>query len=578
MNRAPSIASRAARVLVSVAAAAVVLAAGWSFARPLLAAWVAGPGFNRMISHAVSHALKVDGQFGAMHLGAGFAVTTESFTSKGWPGQAIGGLETAGATGVFNPLGVLRGRWQVDTINIAKADFRLRQPDDALKAEDPPSPPRPWYAALMPRDFHCGWIECPDMQIELPLGTTAVRGTNLHVGAMMIGRNFKYYGRNGSVAVGAYPPMASDAFEVYVTREMIEIGYLYLREPSSPRPNLALSGRLGQHADRSIRAKATVTELDLRPFLPTAVARILSARLTGSLEYTTDETGGNAAGHGNVSLGGARIEGWDYLEHLARRAGRPELARLDLREASFDYSLADGRFQVSHLAISGANHIDLRGEGTWDMTAGSGTASVSLARLPIGAYLPSTLAGGLAGELGGRAAWSWRGTELAGGRGGGSLVLTGGQLRGFKFQDFLARFLRDDAYLSLDLARASCDWRQDEGGLHLENLDLLATGRAGLRGSATVGPDGALSGTVMAGLPARALAWLPDATKTVFGTESDGLHWCTIRLSGTEKRPENDFTKQVLRQLERHPTALAELALRGLSWWLGDVFGGRRDR
>ncbi len=578
MKQAPSILLRLGRAVGLFAAVALLLAAGWNFARPLLAAWVAGEKFNRMLSHAVSHALKVEGQFDAMRLDDGFAVTTEGFTSKGWPGQAIGALDTTQATGIFNPWGVLRGVWQVDSINIARADFRLRQPDNALKALDPATPPRPWYAALMPRDFHCGWIECPDMQIELPLGAIAVRGTNLQVGATMIGKNFKYYGQGGAVQVGDFPAMASDGFEVYVTREMIEIGYLYLREPASKEPNLLLAGRLGQHADRSIQARATVTSLDLRPFLPPDIARIISGRLSGQLQYQTDKEGGGAKGQGNVSLEGVRLEGWDYLERLARKAGKPDLARLDLRKASFDYTLAGGRVEVANLALSGVSQIDLRGSGSWDIRSRNATASVSLSRLPVGAYLPASVSGGLGGELSAQADWAWAGTHLAQGRGGGRLELAGGRLTGFKFQQFLARFLRDDAYLALDLARAACRWRQDDAGLHLDGIDVLAAGRAGLRGAASISHDGKLSGTVMAGLPASALGWLPDATKTVFAMEKDGLHWCTIRLSGTEAKPDNDFTKQVLRQLEKHPIALAELALRGLSWWLGDVFEGRRGR
>jgi hypothetical protein len=31
-----------------------------------------------------------------------------------------------------------------------------------------------------------------------------------------------------------------------------------------------------------------------------------------------------------------------------------------------------------------------------------------------------------------------------------------------------------------------------------------------------------------------------------------------------------DFTAQVMHQLEKHPIALAELVMRGISWWIGD--------
>jgi hypothetical protein len=123
----------------------------------------------------------------------------------------------------------------------------------------------------------------------------------------------------------------------------------------------------------------------------------------------------------------------------------------------------------------------------------------------------------------------------------------------------------------MNLTQAGCSWRQDHTGLHLDKINVLAPGQAGLRGSVHIAPDGALSGTILAGLPESALKWLPDATKTVFARSEDGLHWCSIKVWGTEKKPETDFTAQVLRQLEKHPIALAELAVRGISWWLGDI-------
>ena len=153
--------------------------------------------------------------------------------------------------------------------------------------------------------------------------------------------------------------------------------------------------------------------------------------------------------------------------------------------------------------------------------------------------------------------------------------IIGGELHGFKFQKFISRFLKNDSYMSLPLSVARCFWKQDQNGLHLRDLEVISNGKVGLRGEASVAPDGKLSGTVLAGLPASSLGWLPDATKTVFSQQKDGLYWCSIELSGTEKKPDNNFTAQVMRQLEKHPTAMAELALRGLSWWLGDILRGQ---
>jgi len=123
------------------------------------------------------------------------------------------------------------------------------------------------------------------------------------------------------------------------------------------------------------------------------------------------------------------------------------------------------------------------------------------------------------------------------------------------------------------LQRASLQWRQDGEGLRIDRIDVLAPGRAGLRGSVAIGSDGRLSGTVLAGLPESSLTWLPDATKTVFAEQKDGLFWATVEISGTEKKPENNLTEQILAQLEKHPIALAELGVRGLSWWIGDELG-----
>ncbi|MEX1044582.1 MAG: hypothetical protein WEC73_00515 [Chthoniobacterales bacterium] len=568
-------------LLILVVALAGLATAGYFAARhflpPLLASWVAGPDFNRLLAQSVGHALKVDGQFSGIELKPELTVATAGFTSTGWPGQAIGALNAGATTGRFDPWAILRGKWQVDLINIASAEFKLVAPDNARKTQDPVMPPKPWYAFLMPSQFFCPWIECPDMTIELPIGQTPVRGTGLHLGATMIGKNFKYFGKNGTFHYPGYTDLAVDAFEVYVTRELIDIGYLYLREPASPRSNLFLQARLGQHADKSIDARARIMSLDLAPLLPADVATILSGQLEGELSYRVGSSGDHATGQGSLALRNAVLQDWEYLDNLARRSGDSSFRTFTAEQASFDYTLADDVFRVTNLNIRGRDAINIRGEGTWEMTTSAATATITADRIPLGAYLPASLTGSLRGDIGGEASWSWQGTDLGNGRGGGTIALAGAELSGFRFQDFLDRFLKTTAYADIRITQASATWKQDNNGLHLENINVLAPGQAGLRGSVTIDPDGSLRGTVLAGLPAASLKWLPDATTTVFGRTDDGLHWCSIELSGTAEKPRNNFAAQALRQLERHPLALAELALRGLSWWLGDHLRTTRE-
>ena len=537
----------------------------------LLTDWVAGPAFNRMLSQAVSHALKVEGQFGPLELQPDVSVMAENFTSKGWPGQAIGSLDATRARGWFDPWGILRGEWRVPRIDIDRAEFRVVNPDNKLKALDPVIPPKPWYAFLMPSQFVCGWIECPDMTIELPLGAQNVRGEKLHIGATMIGKNFKYFGKGGRVVYPQYPVMDVDALEVYVTREIIDIGYIYLREPQSPHSNLQLAMRLGQHADKSIKASAKIDRLDIVPFLPADVAKVLAGKLSGTLEYATDTSGKNITGGGKVSLLDGGLRDWAYLDHLAKRSGNPSFKHLTINEASIDYALEGDVIRVSDLAIRAGDRINLTGRGSWHTQTSAATLALEVSGVPLGAYLPSNIAGSLRGAIGGTVEWSWQGTDIAKGRGGGTLSLQETKLSGFRFQAFLDRFFKNSTYAEIDLSQAGCSWRQDHTGLHLDKINILAPGQAGLRGSVHISPGGALSGTILAGLPESSLKWLPEATTTVFARSEDGLHWCSIEVSGTEHKPETDFTTQVLRQLEKHPIALAELAVRGISWWLGDI-------
>ena len=563
------------KIISSLVIAALLFATGILAARQflprMLSGWVGGADFNQMLSQAVSHALKVEGQFGPLELQPDVSVTAAGFTSKGWPGQAIGSLDATRARGWFDPWGILRGEWRVPRIDIDRAEFRVVNPDNKLKAQDPVIPPKPWYAFLMPSQFSCGWIECPDMTIDLPLGSQNVRGEHLRLGATMIGQNFKYFGKGGRVVYPDYPTMDVDAMEVYVTREMIDIGYLYLREPQSPRSNLQLAMRLGQHADKSIKASAKIDHLDIVPFLPADVARILSGKLSGTLEYATDTSGKNITGGGTVSLADGALQDWDYLDHLAARSGDPAFKKLAINEAAITYALEGDVIRVSDLAVRAGDRINLTGRGSWDTQTSAAPLALEVSGVPLGAYLPPNIAGSLRGAIGGTVEWSWQGTDMAKGTGGGTLSLQETKLSGFRFQAFLERFFKSREYAEMDLTKADCQWRQDHTGLYLDNVNILAPGQAGLRGALHIGPDGALSGSVLAGLPESALKWLPEATKTVFARSEDGLHWCSIKVWGTEKKPETDFTAQVLRQLEKHPIALAELAVRGISWWLGDI-------
>ena len=64
---------------------------------------------------------------------------------------------------------------------------------------------------------------------------------------------------------------------------------------------------------------------------------------------------------------------------------------------------------------------------------------------------------------------------------------------------------------------------------------------------------------------------------TVFKKKDDGLYWAQVKLSGTLKKPGQDFGSQVMAQLSKHPEAFVPLGCKLVSWYIGDWFGAAKE-
>lgn len=538
------------------------------FGQNLIRGQIESEAFRAMISREVSKAIKVEGEFGPIRYLGDWRAATEGYSSTGLPGQAVAGLDATDVEARFDPWGVLEGVWRLDSIHIREGTFKLREPDDALK-QPMPEGKRPWYAVFMPERFDCRWIQCPNARVEFPfMGQTGAL-FDLKLGATMIGRNFKYFGSEGRLEFPGLPEMIVDAVEVYVTREVVDIGYGYLRIPDTDG-RVELSGRLGQHEDKSITAKVKLESVDVARLLPEAWKGDLTGILSAELEYATDKTGGDARGKGNARLGRGEVSGIEALDALARERRNPDLRRVTYDAVKLNYELADGTLSVRELELLTDDAV-IRGEGDWTFKSQAFALRLRFERMPLSMWFPEVLTHGIRGTIEGGAEWNWVAGDFGDGDGKGRLDLQNGQLEGFQFQKFLARFLKDDEYSEMEVPTAELQWHHTTKGTRLENINILSPGKAGLRGEVFIGGDDALDGTLLVGASASALTWLPDATTTVFNEQSDDLHWARVRLTGTLEHPQTDFVHQVMAQLERHPLALAELAARGLSWWLGDL-------
>ena len=160
--------------------------------------WVESAAGQRTASSGLSKVIKVYGKFAPLHLD-GWTIKTDSFTSKGWPGEAIGGLNTYGVVGELDPAAMIwRHVYHIKGIQVDHADITLLQPVDALKLKMPPKKPKPWYAYLLPSAFVCGPIVCPKAQLEFEFQKQIAHIRDAHVQADLIGKDFQYTATSGS--------------------------------------------------------------------------------------------------------------------------------------------------------------------------------------------------------------------------------------------------------------------------------------------------------------------------------------------------------------------------------------------
>lgn len=658
---------------------------------PRLKQWVENDSFRSMLSKEVSKSMKTDGQFEPLHLD-GLTVSTSGYKSQGWPGEAIGGLEAHQIQGHFNPWALFWRLWQLDHIFIDHGRFSLRTPDDALKRVPPPER-RPWYAWLMPQRFDCRWIDCAHGEVEFPFRNQTGRLRDVTIGATMIGRDFKYFIKNGSVEFPLLPNLSVQNLVLLVTRQAADIENAQLRGLNGDPARVDLSGRIGMRSDKSIHARVQAEDLPFTQALPEALQDRLTGRITGEIAWDTDATGKNTVATGTMELKQARLANWPWLDEIARRRKSPELNEFIFRSARCDFQYRDNRFTARPLELEAVDKIRLRGDAGYDFKKNWAEIHVDFDQTPLSAWLPEplrtpadvlthghlnwegsyrdpknsnaegyvvlddarlanpfrifsapafyketwkqeihlaaaridfayhdenfeatrfdlsdpelidlhgnaalslnnrfsthtnfciphlehwlprTLLKKIQGAVSGTIDYTCSNWNVASGNGQGDIAIESGSLANLAIQKTATRFLKNESLLKLDLKKCHLHWRQNGNGLDISDLDVVSPGKCGLRGHLHIDSDNRLSGTVLVGLSTQNLAWLPEATEIVFKKSADDLHWAIVHVSGTLNNPRHDLAQQILPVLARHPLAAVGLAFRGISWWLGDLFG-----
>ncbi|MCE0521885.1 MAG: hypothetical protein LV480_03135 [Methylacidiphilales bacterium] len=658
--------------------------------------WVESPAGPRVAGRELGKAIKVDGTFAPIHLN-GWLIETDSFTSQGWPGEAIGSLDAYDIRAEFDLSAVMHRAWRFSSIQIDHAVIRLLQPDDALKRPPGPKKPKPWYAVFLPDHFECGPIVSQKSEIRFVFQGIDSGIRDAHVQADLIGKNLKYTATSGVLDFPYLPPLRIERLEMFVTRPAITIYTAQLAgiDPGDPA-RLVLSGRIGMREDKSIDANVEVNEMSIENILPENLRPLIHGKISGKLTWRRNTAGDDIESEGDLKLTGASIDKLSVFKELTDLHSNPDLQDFTFDEATCHFRRQSGRLTLD-LDASVAGKFHMTGTVNYDVKSKVTDLDLVFDQLPLKVWLPSefkprysgmakaslkwhgqldtrkdstaTIAVNLDGthisdpvllrrflsahgfrapddiqldkaqfnfsyqdeifkltraelvapgvlnaQLSGKlehkndltAAMDWQGLilrdwlpaglakQLSGnldghvslavrkwqfgdGSYGGDVRLLNGELTYTSIQSVLARFLNERALLDMPLTRTQLSWTWDHGNLAAKGIDIRAADDFGVKGDLAVSDSKQLSGVLWVGTKPENLKWLPNAEKTVFTRNEEGLVWAKVTLSGTSKKPGQDLSAQIMKQLTRHPLALAGLGVKAVSWYMGNWFGAEKE-
>jgi len=385
----------------------IVVTLGYLVSYPLIKYFVQSPAGQRVAASSLGRAIKVEGAFAPLHLDH-WIITTDSFTSTGWPGEAIGGFNAYGVRVDFDPEAVWHGVWHIKGIQIDHGQFTLRTPNDALKRPMPPKKAKPWYAHFLPVVFECGPIVSPDANVDFEFMNQQAQIAHAPLQADLIGRDFRYTATSGTLQNFPYlPALHIDTLRVMVTRPEVTIEDAELRgiDPADP-VRMSLHAELGQRQDKTIKAIIDVTQMPIEQMLPPDVAAVVHGRMTGHVTWDRDAVGKDIYSDGDVDLSGASIDDLSVFKMLSVLHGNADLLNFTFDTLHLKFHAANGVFTGDLTAVS-AGKFALAGRITYDEASKVASIDAQFTQLPLKVWLPGELKPNYDGVA--TASLQWRG-------------------------------------------------------------------------------------------------------------------------------------------------------------------------
>lgn len=330
---------------------------------------------------------------------------------------------------------------------------------------------------------------------------------------------------------------------------------------------LSLEGKVRLPKDLDLQAELKIKELNLEPWLEG-----VHGNVEGYINWKGNPTKPDeSVAHGHLNLNGVRLDNVPMLAGLANKYGIGRLKKVKLRKAFLDFSLDHGVSRVKEFVLQNGM-VNLEGNATYTKQNRQVEVNVKVNDLPLERWLPEKFRVHFGGHAWGTMHYQGNTKNVKGGKVSGKMNIKGAVLEKIKFLDIMAAFLRDEGFKRLELKTVSLDYNYSGGTLRATKIDILSPGKVWLRGHVTIGHKGQLSGLVDLGMKPKDLTWLPNAEEKVFTKKSDGFVWAPVKVSGTMKKPKQNLTEQIKKQILSNPLALIEIGGRLIGVWFDQTF------
>jgi hypothetical protein len=478
-------------------------------------------------SRGLGKTMKVDGELAPLHV-EGWKIDTASFTSTGWPGEAIGGFDATGIQAEFDPDAVWQGAWRIKYVNVAQATIRLVPPNDALKRPPELKKPRPWYLFFLPTRVECGPIVCPDAQLIYYFQGHSARIHDAHVQADLIGKDLKYTATSGVLDMPYLPPLRINRLEMLVTRPLITVYTAQLAglDPADPA-RVTLSGSIGMRENKTIEAAGEIAEIPIEQILPEDLRSVVHGRATGKLTWKRDATGQQLDSDGAFSLEGARLDDLSVFKQLVLLHGNADLADLALDTAACEFHVHGGHAKLTLRAVA-TGKLALAGTVDYELASKHAQVDLAITDLPLKTWLPDEFKPGAAGLAQAHLQWQGQLRTIQDSSGHVTLSLDGGTVR---TPEILRRLLAakklhapDD--IQFKTAGMDVDYRDETFTLQRGDFDLPGILAAQMSGTLR---NGSLLDANMAWQGLSVEDWLPDNLADEFSGAIQGRARMEVR-------------------------------------------------